>query len=159
MLCCTPLWAGQSRNREFKLRNPHTGKFLATSYWADGGPNTSELATVNQLFRDHRSGEVHTIDIELLHILSALQETLGSTAVYEVISGYCSPGTNAAMHAKSSRVAKRSLHMQGRAIGKRLSGTPTCDLQKAAIELRRGGVGYYTKPDFVHLDTGSFRAW
>ena len=83
----------------------------------------------------------------------------GSRGVYEVVSGYRSPTTNAALRSNSSGVARRSLHMEGRAIDVRLSDVETADLREIALGLRRGGVGYYAKSDFVHLDTGRFRTW
>ena len=32
-------------------------------------------------------------------------------------------------------------------------------LRNAATGMKRGGVGYYPRSDFVHLDTGRFRTW
>jgi uncharacterized protein YcbK (DUF882 family) len=78
---------------------------------------------------------------------------------FHVISGYRSPKTNAALHQNSSGVAKKSLHMQGKAIDIRLPGRKLHDLRKAALDLQLGGVGYYSKSDFVHIDTGRVRHW
>ena len=83
----------------------------------------------------------------------------GNRGTFEVISGYRSPSTNAMLRSKSGGVAKKSLHMQGRAIDVRLTGVDTARLRKIAISLKRGGIGYYPKSDFVHLDTGRFRSW
>jgi uncharacterized protein YcbK (DUF882 family) len=41
----------------------------------------------------------------------------------------------------------------------RLTGADTRNLRRAAIAMRRGGVGYYPAADFVHLDTGRVRTW
>jgi uncharacterized protein YcbK (DUF882 family) len=76
-----------------------------------------------------------------------------------VISGYRSPQTNARLHARSNGVSEHSLHMQGRAIDVRMAGIDCQELAAKAIELKRGGVGYYRASDFVHLDTGAFRTW
>jgi uncharacterized protein YcbK (DUF882 family) len=83
----------------------------------------------------------------------------GSRGEFEVISGYRSPKTNAKLRGKSSGVAKKSLHMQGRAIDVRLTDVDSATLHDIALELKLGGVGYYRKSDFVHLDTGRFRTW
>jgi hypothetical protein len=83
----------------------------------------------------------------------------GRPAHYEIISGYRSPESNAKMAAASSGVAKQSLHMQGRAIDVRLRGFPTAGLRDLALKAQKGGVGYYQRSDFVHLDTGRFRTW
>ncbi len=78
---------------------------------------------------------------------------------FHVISGYRSPKTNQKLHSKSSGVAKRSLHMQGKAIDIRLPGTQLSELRNAAKKLKLGGVGYYQKSDFIHVDTGRVRYW
>jgi uncharacterized protein YcbK (DUF882 family) len=81
------------------------------------------------------------------------------TGEFQIISGYRSPKTNEMLRSSGSGVAKRSLHMQGRAIDIRLSGYDTARLRKAAMSLRRGGVGYYGGSDFIHVDTGRVRSW
>jgi uncharacterized protein YcbK (DUF882 family) len=63
------------------------------------------------------------------------------------------------LHERSSGVASRSLHMEGRAIDVRLAHVDCADLAAQALEMKRGGVGYYRASDFVHLDTGRFRTW
>jgi uncharacterized protein YcbK (DUF882 family) len=49
--------------------------------------------------------------------------------------------------------------MQGRAIDVRLRKCATSKLRDLALEAKKGGVGYYQRSDFVHVDTGSFRTW
>jgi uncharacterized protein YcbK (DUF882 family) len=56
-------------------------------------------------------------------------------------------------------VAKRSLHMEGKAIDVRLPGVPLVELRDAAISLKAGGVGYYPKDQFIHVDSGRVRTW
>jgi uncharacterized protein YcbK (DUF882 family) len=56
-------------------------------------------------------------------------------------------------------VATRSLHMDGKAIDIRLPGVPLGDLRDAALSLRAGGVGFYPRAQFVHVDTGRVRSW
>jgi len=63
------------------------------------------------------------------------------------------------LNKKSSGVAKKSLHMQGRAIDIRLPGRQLASLQQAAMSLHAGGVGYYSRSDFIHIDTGRVRSW
>jgi uncharacterized protein YcbK (DUF882 family) len=113
----------------------------------------------NSFLRDFRTGEVHPIDFRLVHILQQIQKIAGSSGVFHVISGYRSPKTNKALRARSTGVAKRSMHMRGKAIDIRLTDLPTCDLRDIAISLKAGGVGYYAESDFVHVDTGRFRTW
>jgi uncharacterized protein YcbK (DUF882 family) len=99
------------------------------------------------------------MDTGLLDLLHQLRRLTDSRGHYEVISGYRSPATNARLRQNGNGVAKRSLHMQGRAIDVRLVGVDTARLRDAAVSLRAGGVGYYARSDFVHVDTGRFRTW
>ena len=118
------------------------------------------MAEVNRVLRDYRTGEVHPIEPKLLDLLHTLNQDMdcGGTA-FEVISGYRSPKTNAALHERSNGVASKSLHMQGMAIDIRLAGCDLKRLHDAAQSMRVGGVGYYPSLDFVHVDTGRVRYW
>jgi len=117
------------------------------------------LRDINTVLRDHRSGDVYPIDTDLLDLLFALQATVGSRKAYEVISGYRSPATNASLRNTSSGVAKRSYHMQGKAIDIRLPGCDLEQLHTAALSIKAGGVGYYPGSDFIHVDVGPLRSW
>ena len=136
----------------------HTGERLKINYSCDGC-KPSTLKKVNNFLRDFRSGEVHSIDPTLLDILNQIQQKSGSKGVIEIISGFRSPTTNNLLRSKSSGVAKKSLHMKGQALDIRLTDLNTKDLRDVSISLQQGGVGYYAKNDFVHIDTGRFRTW
>lgn len=156
-----PGWAMAAPNQTRRLRfsHTHTSEKLDVVY-NDGGVYLPDaLDEINGLLRDFRSGEVHPIDTGLLDILFDLQTRTGGD-VYEIISGYRSPATNAMLRQKGSGgVAKRSYHMRGMAMDVRLRGVDTAQLRKAALAMKAGGVGYYPKSDFVHLDTGRVRFW
>ncbi len=149
----------EGRPRKLAFYNLHTEEKLSATYWADGGYVADELGAIDHLLRDFRTGSVHTIDPKLLDLLYSLDRSLGSAQPFHVISGYRSPHTNAVLHAKSNGVASHSLHMVGKAIDIRLPGRSLADLRNAALALRSGGVGYYPKSDFVHVDTGRVRRW
>lgn len=138
----------------------HTGERLSLP-WSAGGPrDRAELRRVDRLLRDFRSGEVHPIDPALLDQLSRLVAITGTRAPFEVISGFRSDGTNAMLRRTGGGgVARRSLHLEGRAIDVRLADVPLADLRDAARSLRAGGVGHYPADRFVHLDTGAVRSW
>jgi uncharacterized protein YcbK (DUF882 family) len=139
--------------------NTHTGDTFADAYWESGNYIPDAMAAINNVMRDHRSGEVHEIDPRLLDQLHTLKAQVGGAAPYQIISGYRSPATNAALHAASDGVATRSLHMDGRAIDIRMGGVALPRLRDAAIAMQAGGVGYYEASDFIHLDTGRVRRW
>ncbi len=153
-----PLGASASVERRLDLTSLHTGESVRAPFFSEGLYSQAALAEINQVLRDHRTGDVHPIDRRLLEILHALQSGLGSTR-WQVISGYRSPKTNAMLATRSGSVARRSLHMQGRAIDVRLAGVTTRRVRDAALALGAGGVGYYHDSDFVHLDTGRVRNW
>jgi uncharacterized protein YcbK (DUF882 family) len=153
------LMADARSERVLALANTHTGERLTVPYFADGGYLPEALSRLNHHLRDHRSGEEHAIDPALFDILNDLRLATGTQEPFQVISGYRSPKTNARMRAAGRGVAKRSLHVDGRAIDVRLADVKTSVLRDVALELRRGGVGYYRKSDFVHVDTGRFRTW
>lgn len=136
----------------------HTGEHLKISYsCSECAPAT--LNKLNTFLRDFRTGDVHPIDPRLLDILFKIQQKSGSRGVIEIISAYRSPKTNNLLRLKSSGVASKSLHMKGQALDIRLTDLKTSHLRDLAVSLGQGGVGYYAKSDFVHIDTGPFRTW
>ncbi len=145
--------------RKLQLRNLHTGEKIKATYWEDGKYIPETMRDVAYLLRDHRTGDKHRIDAGLMDILYDLQLRIGNRKEFHVVSGYRSPKTNRMLSSRSNGVAKRSLHMRGRAIDIRLPGTELRNLRKAALSMRAGGVGYYPQANFLHVDTGRFRTW
>jgi uncharacterized protein YcbK (DUF882 family) len=145
--------------RWLELLNTHTSESLQVAYRSASGLVAPALDRLQWLLRDHRSDDAAPIDVGLYDQLAALAAAAGVEPRYEVISGYRSPRTNAALQAAGRGVATRSLHTQGRAIDVRLRGVSCAVLRDLAIEAGRGGVGYYRSSDFVHLDTGRVRRW
>jgi uncharacterized protein YcbK (DUF882 family) len=145
--------------RRIAFLNTHTGETLETVYFAGGRYLDHGLAEVNHILRDHRTGEIAPIDPELLDTLHLLQAQVGGKAAYELISGYRSSTTNEALRRHSNSVARHSLHLKGMAADVRLPGVSLSSLRDAALDLRRGGVGYYPTDAFIHVDTGRVRRW
>jgi len=152
--------ARSAERRTLAFAHTHTGEQLTTVYFDGGEYQSSELARVNYLLRDFRNGEVHPISTDVLDILYELQTRISSDVLpFEVISGYRSPQTNAELRRHSHGVAEHSMHLQGRAIDVRLPGVATSRLHELALDLGRGGVGFYKASDFVHVDNGRVRYW
>lgn len=160
-LASMPAWARieSPADRRLQLYNTHTGEQLTATYWADGEYQDGEIAAIDRVLRDFRSGDVFAIDRRLFDVLHALQQKTAARGPFEVISGYRSPATNDLLRRTSSGVAKDSLHTHGRAIDIRLPGLALAELRRAALDLRAGGVGYYPASNFVHVDTGRVRRW
>ena len=148
-----------SSDRTLSFINLHTNETLHSRYWQNGQHDINALSKINTILRDHRSGEVSDIDTQLLDLLYNLQQLTQSTSPFEIISGFRSAKTNEALRNTTNGVAKKSLHMQGKAIDVRLPDIELKTLRDCAISLQAGGVGYYTKNSFLHLDTGRPRNW
>lgn len=149
----------EAGERTLALYNTHTGERVKATYWADGGYLDDGLQDLAHLLRDHRTGEVHAMDPQLLELLHRLHGQFTTRQSFHVISGYRSPKTNEMLRGKSGGVAKRSMHMQGKAIDIRLPKVELKQLRAAALSLKSGGVGYYARSNFIHLDTGRVRFW
>lgn len=145
--------------RTLRLYNTHTGESLRSIFWAEGQFVPDALKDINKLLRDHRSNTIAEIDPQLLMLLDRVSGKFGGSDVLHVISGYRSPETNRKLAAASGGVAKHSMHLDGKAIDIRLPGRELAQLHKAALAARGGGVGYYPKSQFVHMDTGRVRTW
>jgi len=119
----------------------------------------SALAELNHFLRDFRTDDAVNMDPAVFDILYDIQIASGSVGTYQIISAYRSPATNEVLRGNSNGVAKNSQHLLGRAIDVRLTDLDTAELRDVALSLQRGGVGYYSKSDFVHVDTGRVRQW
>jgi uncharacterized protein YcbK (DUF882 family) len=149
----------EKNERYLKFYNTHTQERLEVCYRRDGRYDRDAVQAVHNILRDHRTNEVHPIDLRLLDFLHAIRIQAGRDCCLHIISGYRSPTTNAALRRKSRGVARKSLHMVGHAADIRIPGIRTSTVRQIALNLRRGGVGYYAKSDFVHVDIGRVRAW
>ncbi len=146
--------------RVIELHNTHTNETVSVVYRRGTEYVDRAIASLRSVMRDHRNGEAHDIDVALYDQLYDLARSAHCDPRFEIISGYRSPESNAAMAARpGSGVAKHSLHMEGRAIDIRMRGCTCANLRDLALTAARGGVGYYRGSDFVHIDTGRFRTW
>ena len=149
----------KTEERRLAFRNLHTGEKVDTVYWAEGEYLFNELEDINRVLRDHRTDEIMSMDVQLLDNLTNLQQTLGIDQTFDVISGYRSPQSNAALRSKSHGVAKKSYHMLGQAVDIRIANITLAEIHSAAVSLKAGGVGKYSRSGFLHIDTGAVRSW
>jgi len=145
--------------RVLALNNLHTGETLESCYFNGHRYVRSELKRLNHICRDFRRNEVHPMDKGLFDQLTRIQTLIGSEAEVQIISGYRSPATNEMLRQNSNGVAQKSFHMMGKAFDFRLDGVPLKQVHEAALSLKAGGVGYYPRSGFVHIDTGPVRNW
>lgn len=151
--------SGLTSQRSLEFLNLHTDESLGCCYWANGIYVPHSLSEINHILRDHRANEIYAMDPTLLDLLYVLREATGSQSPYHVISAYRSPQTNEKLRIRSNGVARRSLHMQGKAIDIRLPDIELSQLRDTAMALNAGGVGYYQQSNFLHIDIGQPRSW
>lgn len=145
--------------RHLSFFNTHTHESIDVCYFEQGAYCREALDQINYILRDHRASEVHFIDLRLLDQLYAIKSRVRPKTPFYVISGYRSPATNGMLRQKTTGVARASYHIKGQAIDIRLPGYRTERLRDLCITMKSGGVGFYAKSDFIHLDTGPVRYW
>ena len=158
LLSRTPA-AAAGNPRQLDFYHTHTKESLAIVYHDGNDYIAAALKRIDHFLSDFRTGAVHAIDPATLDILYTLRTELGGEDTFEIISAYRSPETNAMLRKQGRGVARRSQHLEGKAIDVRLRGVDTARLRDAAIKLQLGGVGYYRESDFVHVDSGRVRTW
>lgn len=147
--------------RRLSFRNTHTGESFSGVYRVGDKYLADAFTQINTVLRDFRTDQVYPMDPRVIDIMYTVHRMTGEQRPFEIISGYRSPKTNTMLRgrSKNSGVAKKSLHMEGRAIDLRMEGFSTKRLRDLAKAVQAGGVGYYRKSNFIHIDCGDVRAW
>lgn len=152
--------ANELPDGELTFFNVHTNERLRVRYRDDAGNyDLTALDEVNHILRCHHTGEVAAMDVRMLEHVNLVQKTVRGAGEIHVISGYRSPEYNAQLVKRSRRVAQHSLHIQGQALDFYIPDVKPRELRHAALKLRYGGVGFYPRAQFIHLDCGPFRTW
>jgi uncharacterized protein YcbK (DUF882 family) len=142
------------------LYNTHTAERLEIVYRRGDQFVPSALTKLDYFLRDHNTNDVRHFDPRLYDTLSDLAASIGHPGgQIDIVCGYRTPRTNESLRAHTTGVAKNSLHIQAEAIDLRMPGVDTLKLRRAALALKRGGVGYYPHSDFIHVDVGRVRQW
>jgi uncharacterized protein YcbK (DUF882 family) len=153
------LLRGAGDIRRVRMYSGRTGESLDTIYWIEGEYIPEAVKEINHFMRDWRSGETIRIDPRNIDIMAASHRLMDVSEPYMMLSGYRSPKTNAMLRSKSRGVAKHSLHMVGQAADLRLKSRSVGQMAKAAEACNSGGVGRYSRSNFVHMDCGPIRSW
>lgn len=158
-----PVWAARRKPevvvKKLDLYNYHTGERLKTVYWEQGHYVSEAIGEINHVLRDRRTDEEINMDPKLLDLLFDIAQKVNARHAFHVVSAYRSPKTNARLRERRKGVAKNSQHMYGKAADFYIPGRQLSSIRKAAMSLRRGGVGYYPRSNFIHVDTGPVRSW
>ncbi|MCG6883073.1 MAG: DUF882 domain-containing protein [Silicimonas sp.] len=153
------LLRGAGDIRRLRMHSGRTGEQIDTIYWIDGEYIPEAFKEINHFMRDWRTNDMVRFDNRTVDILAASHRLLDTDASYLLLSGYRSPQTNAMLRSKSRNVARNSLHMKGQATDIRLQDRTVSQISKAAMSCSAGGVGKYSRSNFVHVDCGDIRVW
>ncbi|MGH9678725.1 MAG: DUF882 domain-containing protein [Candidatus Acidiferrales bacterium] len=157
-----PAIAAVSPAPEYRLRlyETHTREHIDIVYRRGNEYLPDAVQRLDDFLRDHRTGDVKQLDERLFDLLHEVSVKVGKPgAEINIVCGYRTPWSNDFLRRTTSGVASHSLHVQGEAIDIRIPGVPTAKLRDAALSLHEGGVGYYPKSQFVHVDVGRVRRW
>ena len=145
--------------RRIQMYSGRTGESLNTIYWIEGEYIPDALNEINYFMRDWRSDEVRDMDPRTLDIAAAAHRLLDVDEPFMLLSGYRTKKTNAMLRESSHGVARNSLHIQGKAADLRLRSRSVSQIYRAAMACEAGGVGKYSRSNFVHMDCGAIRTW
>ena len=159
MANATGLLRGAGDVRRLRMYNGRAGESLNMIYWIEGDYIAPALDEVNYFMRDWRTDGVIDINIGTIDIMSAAHNLMDTTEPYTLLSGYRSPETNAMLRSRSSGVARNSRHMVGEAADLQLQSRSVSQIFNAALACNAGGVGRYSRSNFVHMDCGPVRSW
>jgi uncharacterized protein YcbK (DUF882 family) len=148
-----------STSRSLSLYHLHTGERITVDYFVNGAYDPDCLRELSRVLRDHRTDEVHAIDPGTLDLLYAIRGRLESADALHIVCGYRSPLTNLLKFLSGAGVAERSYHITGQAIDFYVPRRPLRAVHEMAVAMRGGGVGYYPRSGFIHVDTGPLRYW
>ncbi|ACA31316.1 YcbK family protein [Histophilus somni] len=149
-----------SKSKFLSFRNINTGERFRGEFFANKGFSSSDLKKIDHLMRDKRNNQIHKMDPKLFHKFVHIQNNLGlQNSEIQIICGYRSPASNSAMLRSGRGVARNSYHTRGQAIDFRIEGVSLAKLRQTAENLKNGGVGYYPRSNFIHVDTGPVRTW
>ena len=150
---------GSGDIRRIRMYSGRTGERIDMIYWIEGKYIKDAIKEVNYFMRDWRTDSVKKIDLRTIDIMSAAHNLMEVREPYMLLSGYRSAKTNALLRRRSRRVAKNSLHIKGQAADLRMSSRSVSHIARAAKACQGGGVGKYSRSNFVHMDCGVVRTW
>lgn len=165
LLACRVLWPEKATGGglppgRLTLYNVQTDEHVTATYRDDSGQyDQSALDDLNHILRCHHSGQSTRMDIRVIEIVNAVQKQLRRNPAIHIVSGYRSPEYNDHLVRTSRRAVKNSYHTLGQAIDVQVPGVSVKVVRDAALRVGRGGVGYYPRSKFIHLDSGPFRWW
>ncbi|MFH1830645.1 MAG: DUF882 domain-containing protein [Pseudomonadota bacterium] len=144
---------------EITLYRPAINERETFRYRDENGNHSREtMDAIAYFFRCRMTDEEFVIDSKLIELIDAIEDHFNAKEI-KLVSAYRSPIRNFSMRMRNRRVAKESYHMKGMAADIEVSNISARQVRDFAYVLNQGGVGYYRKRSFVHVDTGPLRTW
>jgi len=159
MMSQSELLASAGEKKVLKLYNVHIGKTFYAPFFERNYYKLSGLFEINKAFADYRQREITREDVKLVNLLYEIKQNLGFDSQFNIVSGYRTPRTNSMLRRTHSGVAKNSFHTKGQAVDIFVPNVSLRKVRDIAIGLGKGGVGYYPRSNFVHVDVGPIRTW
>jgi len=159
MMSQSEILASAGEKKTLKLYNVHLNKTFYAPFFEKNYYKLSGLFEVNKAFVDYRAKEMTRIDVKLVNLMYEIKQHIGYDKQFNIVSGYRSPATNAALRKSHEGVAKNSYHIKGKAVDIYVPNVSLKKLKDIAVGLGKGGVGYYPSSNFVHVDVGPVRTW
>jgi uncharacterized protein YcbK (DUF882 family) len=159
MMSQSEILAATGERKVLKLYNVHLNKMFYAPFFEKNYYKLSGLFEVNKAFIDYRAKEMTRVDVKLINLLYEIKQHLGYDKQFNIVSGYRSPHTNEALRKRREGVAKNSYHIKGQAVDIYVPNVSLRKLRDVALGLKKGGVGYYPKSNFLHVDVGPVRSW
>lgn len=144
--------------RTLALYKVHTLQHFRTVFWRNGHFDRTGMRRLDHFLRDEHNNRERRMDPHLIMLLWRIQQKAGGRPI-GIVSAYRSPTTNHELRQETDEVAKHSMHPLGRAADIRISGWTEPQTYRLARRMHAGGVGYYNRNKFVHVDTGRIRVW
>lgn len=148
------------RPRRLWLYRPQVNEALDVVYWKDGALQEDAYWKICSIMRDTHANLTVPVSVALLDVLRGIfgfYESAGYNRPFVLTSGYRTEATNKKLSKEGA--ARNSYHLYGRASDGYIDGVPVRDLAALGLWFQQGGVGLYTKRNFVHIDDGKMRFW
>jgi uncharacterized protein YcbK (DUF882 family) len=146
------LKAAPLHERKLNMYNIHTGEWFKETVSANGSLVSENLRLFSKFMRDWRNNSIHAVDERLVRLLVNIKSHLPEKSHFNLVCGYRCAETNRMLHKTRRGVAKNSLHCHGQAVDISCESLPLSKLRDIAKGKRAGGVGYYRKSGFIHVD-------
>ena len=153
-----PQWPQPNEIRQIWLRRAQTGEEAVLRYWDGATLLRNDYNVCCHLLRDVRAEKSVQMRFDLLDLLFAMQKWLVAHGVDKplvITSGFRSVTTNR----NTEGAAKNSAHLYAMAADITMPGISPDLLGRLAASFTKGGVGFYLRRGFIHVDCWRVRYW